>query len=403
LIYVDAMIIIHTNESEFQDFMNEKKYEAYHDRMVVSKATYNTAVSNEVKIYEKLLANTDATKNMHIAPKTLESAAIFATLTRLTPQEGGDLTLIKKMKLYDSKNVKGFKISQVPDIKKKDPNEAMSGVSPRFVNDQITAAISKAKDEDRDYITTLDVLRQLNTAIIDRDSFKKDQKNLFISHIDSARAEWNDMLRNDIQKAFFVSFEAEAKSLCEKYLDHVDAACSGQKPRDPVTEEEIEIDEFGHELIALYQPTAADLRLVTMVLKITNDLERIGDQAVNIAEAALIINQKPPLKPYEDLPKMALEVRQMVRDSLSAFMEADQKKATLVLENDDQVDRYNDQIYDDIQSILEDNPKFIRTGVGLMMVSHNLERVADLATNIAEDVIYIVKGKTIKHHIDDQN
>lgn len=162
---------------------------------------------------------------------------------------------------------------------------------------------------------------------------------------------------------------------------------------------EIEIDELGHELIALYQPAAVDLRFITMVLKITNDLERMGDQAVNIAEKALVINQEPPLKPYEDLPKMAEVARQMVRDSLDAFMEKDPDKAKKILEEDDVIDRINDQIYEGVQQILEAKPQGIRTGVSLIMVSHNLERIADLATNIAEDVIYLKRGIDVRHHI----
>lgn len=162
---------------------------------------------------------------------------------------------------------------------------------------------------------------------------------------------------------------------------------------------EIEVDELGHELIALYQPAAVDLRLITMVLKITNDLERMGDQAVNIAEQALVINQETPLKPYQDLPKMAEQVGRMVRDSLSAFMEKDPDKAKAILETDDVVDQIHHKIYEDVQNILSKKPDQIRTGIGLIMVSHNLERVADLATNIAEDVIYLKRGIDIRHHI----
>ncbi len=162
---------------------------------------------------------------------------------------------------------------------------------------------------------------------------------------------------------------------------------------------EIEIDELGHELIALYQPTAMDLRLITMGLKITNDLERMGDQAVNIAEKALLINQEPPLKPYNDLPIMASEARRMVRNALDAFIESDPDKALAILERDDIVDHLNDKIYDEVQTILAEKPQHIRTGVGLIMVAHNLERVADLATNIAEDVIYLKRGVDVRHHI----
>jgi phosphate transport system protein len=162
---------------------------------------------------------------------------------------------------------------------------------------------------------------------------------------------------------------------------------------------EIEIDEMGHELIALHQPAAADLRLITMVLKITNDLERMGDQAVNIAEKAIQINQETPIKPYDDLPRMADEARRMVRESLDAFMANDPEKARVILEKDDIVDRINDKIYEEIQTILAEKPQHTRTGVGLIMVSHNLERIADLATNIAEDVIYLKRGIDVRHHI----
>jgi phosphate transport system protein len=162
---------------------------------------------------------------------------------------------------------------------------------------------------------------------------------------------------------------------------------------------EIEIDELGHELIALHQPAAVDLRLITMVLKITNDLERMGDQAVNIAEKAIVINQEQPWKPYHDLPKMSEEARRMVRDALDAFMEADMEKAKAILEQDDKVDEFNDKIYEEIQKIIAEKPQHIRVGVSLIMVAHNLERIADLATNLAEDVIYLKRGIDVRHHI----
>src|SRR3989338_8321651 len=156
---------------------------------------------------------------------------------------------------------------------------------------------------------------------------------------------------------------------------------------------------MGHELIALFQPAAVDLRFITMVLKIDNDLERMGDQAVNIAEKAIEINQAPPIKPYHDLPKMSQAVIVMVREALNAFMEQDVEKAKKILESDDTIDRSNDQIYQEIQQILEKKPEYARTGVGLIMVAHNFERIGDLATNIAEDVIYLKRGIDVRHHI----
>lgn len=242
LIYTDIFIIGHSNETEFRNFMGEKKYEPYHDRMVVIRVPYNLSVSNEIKIYQKLLDKSD-NGDMHIAPNTLVAAAMVAVLSRLDPTESGELTLIKKMKLYDNKNVPGFKLQEVPDIKKRHPREGMTGMSPRFVIDQISAAISKARDEGRNYITALDVLRQLNSAIFYRDTFTPEQKNNFVSMLEQSRREWNDILRNDIQKAFYLSYDEDAKSLCRNYLEQIQLACSGDKPRDPITHEFVELDE----------------------------------------------------------------------------------------------------------------------------------------------------------------
>jgi serine protein kinase len=243
MIYVDVFIIMHTNEEEFTSFMMEKKYEAYHDRMVIVRVPYNLSVPNEVKIYEKLLAGTDAEKEMHIAPRTLEVAAMFAVLSRLHSSQKSDLTLLKKLKLYAGMHVKGFKKEQVPDIKKEAKLEGMSGISPRFVIDQISDAISRARDDGRDFITPLDVLRQVQRGVHSRDKFTDEDKTKCEQFIDIARTEWNDQLRNDIQKAFFLSYEDEARNLCENYLDQIEAACAGQLPRDPITGEETELDE----------------------------------------------------------------------------------------------------------------------------------------------------------------
>mgnify|MGYP001564707802 FL=1 len=244
LIYCDLFLLLHTNEEEFKNFMAEKKYEAYHDRMIIVKVPYNLGMSNEIKIYEKLLKNSEALRGFHIAPKTLNAAAMFAVLTRLSPPpDQGDLTLIKKMRLYDKQHVRGYKVEQVPTMKKRNPSEGMTGISPRFVIDQISASISTAHDEGRDYITALDVLRQLNNGIRLRDSFSQERKNYYETLIESTRQEWNLLLKNDIQKAFFVCYEDEARSLCENYFDQIEASCAGQKPRDPVTGEETELDE----------------------------------------------------------------------------------------------------------------------------------------------------------------
>ena len=162
---------------------------------------------------------------------------------------------------------------------------------------------------------------------------------------------------------------------------------------------EIEIDEFSHELIALRQPTAVDLRFITMVLKINSNLERIGDQAVNIAEYAITLNKEAPLKSYLSVPKMADIAITMVKESLDAFVARDAQKAKAICERDDELDILNDEMYNSLQEAMKKHEIEIPQAVSLIMVAHNLERVGDLGTNIAEDVIYLAKGIDIRHHI----
>jgi len=161
---------------------------------------------------------------------------------------------------------------------------------------------------------------------------------------------------------------------------------------------EIEIDELCLRAMALYQPEAKDLRLLAMALKINNDLERMGDQAVNIAERTLELLKEPLLKPLIDIPRMAEVAQRMVKDSLDAFVQQDVTKAKTVCESDDEVDQYDDQMFRELLTYMMEDPKAITRAVNLILVSRHLERIADHATNIAEDVIYLVEGKNIKHH-----
>jgi phosphate transport system protein len=162
---------------------------------------------------------------------------------------------------------------------------------------------------------------------------------------------------------------------------------------------EIEIDEFGHELIALMQPTAVDLRFITMVLKINSDLERIADQAVNIAEKAILFGKDAPTDLNLGISKTVELAVKMVNESLTAFSDKDAKTAKLICQQDDEVDDWNDKVNQEIQKAVEEKKIRFPQAVSLIMVAHNLERIGDLATNIAEDVIYLVKGIDIRHHI----
>lgn len=153
-------------------------------------------------------------------------------------------------------------------------------------------------------------------------------------------------------------------------------------------------------LLALRQPMATDLRFITSALKIITDLERMGDQAVNIAERAISLNREPQLKPYIDIPRMAEIAQSMVKDVLDAFVNRDSKLARSVCERDDLVDGLNDQVVRELLTYMTSDPKTTKSAMHLMIVSRCLERIADHATNIAEDVIFIVDALVIKHHAD---
>ena len=167
---------------------------------------------------------------------------------------------------------------------------------------------------------------------------------------------------------------------------------------DAINDLQMEIDERVVQLLALYQLMAADLRFVLAVSRINVNLERIGDQAVNIAQSAQRILRHPQVKPYVDLPRMTELAEEMVRDSLNAVVRRDVELAKSVLTRDDQVDHLRDQIFRELLSYMMGDSSVVFAAFELILVAKNLERIGDHATNIAEDVIYIVAGQDVRHH-----
>jgi len=161
---------------------------------------------------------------------------------------------------------------------------------------------------------------------------------------------------------------------------------------------QIEIDERCLKILATQTPVAVDLRFIAAAMKINSDLERMGDQAVNIAENTLKCLGQPPLKPFIDLPRMAALAQEMTRDSLDAFVRRDAELARDVLRGDDEVDDLKDQIFRELLTYMMADPGTIERALSLILISRNLERVADHATNIAEDVIFMVEAKDVRHH-----
>ena len=165
---------------------------------------------------------------------------------------------------------------------------------------------------------------------------------------------------------------------------------------------DVEIEDMCLKALVLHQPAGSDLRFITMVMKIVTDLERMGDQAVNIAERTLDLLKQPQLKPLIDIPRMATLAQKMVKDSLDAFVNRDPKLARRVCERDDEVDNFNEQIFRELLTYMMEDSSTIARAVDLILIGRNIERVADHATNIGEDVIYLVEGKMIKHHLEEK-
>ena len=186
-------------------------------------------------------------------------------------------------------------------------------------------------------------------------------------------------------------------------LERRDASLASDVLRDDlvIDQQELDIEERCLRLLALQQPLARDLRFITAALKISNDLERIGDHAVNIAGSAQRLVAEPPLKPLVDIPRMELLATGMLRDALDAFVRRDAPAARKLVLRDDEVDQLNRQVFRELMSFMIEDPRTITRALDLVLVARNLERVADLATNIAEEVVFIAEARIIKHHADD--
>jgi phosphate transport system protein len=169
---------------------------------------------------------------------------------------------------------------------------------------------------------------------------------------------------------------------------------------DRINRFEVEIDEMAVRLLALQQPMARDLRLITAAIKINTDLERMGDLAVNIVERSIALMHRPRVKPLIDIPQMARTVESMVRKSLDAFVKREPELARSVLLSDDVVDRLRDSIHNELVEFMQNDPSIIPQAIDLILVARHLERIADHATNIAEDTLFLVKGIDVRHHLE---
>jgi len=192
--------------------------------------------------------------------------------------------------------------------------------------------------------------------------------------------------------------EEQIRQVMRALVERDDALAQSVVERDQqVNAYDVEVDETCVNLLALHQPAAGDLRFITTAMKIVTDLERMGDQAVNIAQRVLELNQEPQLKPYIDLPRMAEKAQRMVKESLDAFVARDTELARRVCAEDSEVDAIKEQIFRELLTFMMEDPRTIPRAIRLILISRFLERLADHATNIAEMVIYLVDAKMVRH------
>jgi serine protein kinase len=240
LIYADEAILSHTNENEYSAFVSNRKSEALQDRIIMIKVPYNLKASQEERIYDKLLKQSEALRNIHIAPNTLKTAAMFAVMTRLEEPKKANIDIVKKMKLYDGEDVEGFKSKDVRELQEDTVREGMDGISPRYIINRLSGALVR---DNITCINPIDALRAIKDGFEQHTGISLDQRERYLNLIAVARREYDDIAKNEVQRAFVYSFEEMAKGLCDNYLDNVEAYCNKEKLKDPITEEELEADE----------------------------------------------------------------------------------------------------------------------------------------------------------------
>ena len=235
LIYLDETIIAHTNMAEFRKFLQEKENEALLDRMVIVQVPYTLSYRDEARIYKKLISAAPAFREVHLDPHALTVAAVFAVLTRLEKSSREELDLSKKARLYAGEDVEGFSEAEVERIHMETPEEGLTGISPRFVVNSLSNAITKSEVHS---LTSMEVLLALKDSIESDPRVDAKEKRRGVDLLVVVRKDfYNRWVKEDVHKALFASFEEEAQGLLDKYLDEVEAALDKRELTDPMTGE----------------------------------------------------------------------------------------------------------------------------------------------------------------------
>jgi len=240
MIYADEVILSHTNENEYIAFAGNRKSEALQDRIILVRVPYNLRVSQEERIYDKLLHQSEALRNVHLAPHTLRVAAMFAVMTRLEEPKRQNVDIVKKMKLYDGEDVEGYKSKDVRELKEETVREGMDGISPRYIINRLSSALVR---DGVTCINPIDALRAIKDGFEQHTGISGEQRERYLNHISQARKEYDELAKIEVQRAFVYSFEEMARTMCNNYLDNVEAFCNKERIKDPITEEEMDPDE----------------------------------------------------------------------------------------------------------------------------------------------------------------
>lgn len=323
LIYADEFILAHTNESEYRKFLGKEEMEALHDRLIIIKVPYNLKVSDEVKIYEKLISQAEF-KNVHISPHALHCAAMFAVMSRLKESANKNLDIVGKMKLYNGEEIDGFTLNDVPGLSREFGDEGMSGISPRYIINRISSILS---ERDVKCVTPIDVIRAI------RDGFHSNAKldtkeiarleNILTKVID----EYSKIAKNEVQKAFFLNFEEEVTNLLLNYLDNASAYLDGSK--------------IENDLGQMVEPNEKLMRSIEEKIQVTDSGKKSFRQEISrkMAKSALtnggVPNYKDHAKLKEALQRQLFEDRQdIIRLTISTRVTDENalKKLNVVIE-----------------------------------------------------------------------
>jgi serine protein kinase len=240
MIYADEVILSHSNEAEYIAFAGNRKSEALQDRIILVRVPYNLRVSQEERIYDKLLRQSEVLRNVHLAPNTLRVAAMFAVMTRLEEPKRQNVDLVKKMKLYDGEDVEGYKSKDVRELREETVREGMDGISPRYIINRLSGALVR---DGVTCINPIDALRAIKDGFEQHTGISSDRRERYLNIISLARKEYDELAKIEVQRAFVYSFEEMARTMCNNYLDNVEAYCNKERIKDPITEEEMDPDE----------------------------------------------------------------------------------------------------------------------------------------------------------------